>query len=128
MFNQKFNPKNTMYQYFAQVTDVHDGDTFKAIVDCGLFIQKKETFRMHGINAPELKGETKEAAILSRDELRRLILGKRVVIQSYKPDTDIKQEKYGRFLAKVTVEIDSKSYNVNAHMERNGFAVSYMAD
>jgi micrococcal nuclease len=127
--NQKFKPPKQMYQYFATVTAVHDGDTFKATVDLGFTVKLEQTFRMFGINAPELKGDTKEAAILSRDELRRLILGKRVVIQSYKPDSDMKQEKYGRFLAKVTVDTEYyKSYDVNEHMVINGFAVSYMAE
>ena len=117
-----------MFQYFATVTAVHDGDTFKATVDCGFTVKVEQTFRMFGINAPELKGETKEVATLSRDELRRLILGKNVVIKSFRPDASLKQEKYGRYLAKVTVEVDDRPYDVNAHMERNGFAISYMAD
>ena len=117
-----------MYQYFATVTDVHDGDTFKATVDLGFTVKAEQTFRMFGINAPELKGETKEIAIQSRDELRRLILGKKVIIKSYRPDASLKQEKYGRYLAKVTVEINDSQYDVNNHMIRIGFAVSYMAD
>lgn len=117
-----------MYQYFATVTAVHDGDTFKATVDCGFTVKVEQTFRMFGINAPELKGETKEVATLSRDELRRLILGKEVVIKSFRPDATLKQEKYGRYLAQVTVEINESPYDVNNHMVRTGFAVSYMAD
>jgi micrococcal nuclease len=117
-----------MYQYKATVTDVHDGDTFKAIVDLGFFVQKKETFRMYGMNAPELKGDTKEAATKSRDELRDLILGKEVIIKSFRADTSLKQEKYGRFLVKVTVMVHGVPLDVNAYMVTNGFAVKYLAE
>lgn len=119
-----------MYQYYADVYDVHDGDTFKATLDLGFTVSVNQTFRMLGINAPEVnKAISKEAGLNARDELRRLILGKRVILHSKKPDTSIAQEKYGRYLAKVIVKDESgNSIDVSDHMIKNGFAIAFMAE
>jgi len=90
------------YIYSAQVIDVYDGDTFKAIVDLGFGIKTKETFRLFGVNAPEIKGESREAGIKTRDFVRSKILNKAVTIRTIKDS----KEKYGRYLARVYYEDD----------------------
>lgn len=118
-----------MYTYKAVVFDVHDGDTFKAKIDLGFSVGVEETFRMLGINAPELKGETIEQAKKSRDFLRATILNKAVIIESSKPEKRITQEKYGRYLANVfLINEDQTTTSVNALMVRNGFAVPFMVE
>lgn len=120
-----------MYEYNAKVTAVHDGDTFKATVDLGFSVLVEQTFRMQGINAPELKGMTMKAGLESRDKLRELILGKEIIIKSFKPDTSLKQEKYGRYLARVYIfdEYSRRfSFDVNTEMIVQGLAVPYMVD
>lgn len=116
-----------MYQYFAQVTKVTDGDTFDATLDLGFTVEVKQTFRLAKVNAPEKKGVTLEAGLKSKAELERLILGKKVIVHSFKPDTSIKQEKYGRYLAMVVIcEGENKGLIVNEHLVQNGYAVAYM--
>jgi micrococcal nuclease len=116
-----------MYEYKAKVTDVHDGDTFKATVDLGFSTYAEQTFRMQGINAPELKGNTMQAGIVSRDKLRELIMGKDIIIKSFKPKTSLKQEKYGRYLARVYLENEqNKTFFFDVNTEMIGGAVAYM--
>lgn len=118
-----------MYDYKTKILEVHDGDTFKALVDLGFDVKTNVTFRMSGINAPELKGETLTAGLASRDALRALILGKEVVLKSKRLDTAMKREKFGRYLAEVFIEDpkDPKTMlNVNQYMIANGYAVAFM--
>jgi micrococcal nuclease len=120
-----------MYEYKAKVTGVHDGDTFNATIDLGFTVGVDQTFRMQGINAPELKGLTMMAGTASRDRLRELIMDKQILVRSFKPDTSMKQEKYGRYLAKVFVSEDGgKTFtlDVNKVMVSEGLAVVYMAN
>ena len=42
-----------MFNYYAKVDRVVDGDTIDAFVDLGFSTFKKVRIRMHGINAPE---------------------------------------------------------------------------
>lgn len=86
------------FYYRAHVVSVYDGDTCHVDLDLGFGIwKKKETLRLNRINAPEVRGENKEAGRLSRDYLRGLILDKDVMVQTIK-DT---KGKYGRFLAEI---------------------------
>lgn len=88
-----------MYQYNAKVVSVYDGDTLRADIDLGFSTWVRGVdIRLHGINAPEMHGDTKVAGTKARDALRELVLGKEVVIDTFKD----KVEKYGRYLAKVT--------------------------
>ena len=118
-----------MYEYNAKVTSVHDGDTFKATVDLGFSVFVEQTFRMQGINAPELKAPTLLSGTASRDKLRELILDKEIIIKSFKPESSLKQEKYGRYLAMVYIFDEySRRFSLNANklMIDGGFAVPYM--
>lgn len=120
-----------LYEYKAIVKDVHDGDTFKASIDLGFTVSVDLDFRMWGINAPELKGSTKDTATKSRDELRKLILNKEVFITSIKPSSKMKTEKYGRYLAKVFIDVNgdqTNMFDVNKYMVDNGLAVEYMIE
>jgi endonuclease YncB( thermonuclease family) len=48
----------------AQVLEVHDGDTFRALVDLGYGAYTKEWLRLKDVNAKELKEEGGPAAKL----------------------------------------------------------------
>ena len=111
------NDIEPIYVYRAQVEQVYDGDTFKAQVSLGFGVSRFETFRMYGINAPEIRGATKAKATQSRDRLRELILNKDVVIVSYRD----RQEKFGRYLADVYVG----GVMVNALMVKENLATAY---
>ena len=54
--------EQTLYHYKAFVTQVYDGDTVTVDIDLGLHTwMKGEKLRLYRINAPELRGEEKEA-------------------------------------------------------------------
>lgn len=113
-----------MYEYAAHVVSVYDGDTFRADVDLGFRVTYRALdFRLLGLNAPELRGDSAAAGLASRDALRTLMLGQAVILQT-KLD---KQEKYGRWLATVfVVQPDSSRLNVNQWLIEHQFAVPYL--
>ncbi len=108
-----------MFSYNAEVTAVKDGDTIVADVDLGFGVWvKKQTFRLIGINSPELK--TSEGKV-SRDKLKEFILNKRVILNTKKNS----KEKYGRWLATVILEEDKNLIDINSKMVAEGYAVKY---
>lgn len=109
-----------MYTYNAHIIDVHDGDTATAVVDLGFHIKIQVKVRFKGINTPELKGDTRSAALISKKRVEDLILNKDVIIIT---DKD-KQEKYGRWLGTIYLLNETKS--VNALLVEEGLAVPFM--
>lgn len=90
-----------MYEYSAVIKEIYDGDTMRADVDLGFgVILSNQPLRLYGINAPEVTGEQRPLGLVSRDRLRELILGKKVVIRTYRDS----KEKYGRYLATVIID------------------------
>lgn len=88
------------YIYNATLNYVHDGDTINVDFDLGFGIFfKNQNVRLYGINAPELKGITKESAILSKQRLTQLLDGQNIIIETLKD----KKGKYGRWLGKIYV-------------------------
>lgn len=78
------------------MTGVYDGDSVTADVELGLGIWKHDVkLRLIGVDTPEMKGDTRSQAIVARDALRELILGKEVILCTDKDRTG----KYGRYLA-----------------------------
>lgn len=90
-----------MYEYYADIKSIYDGDTVRADIDLGFGVKlENQPLRFYGINAPEITGELKNEGLISRDKLREKILGKRVIIRTYKDS----KEKYGRYLATVILD------------------------
>lgn len=113
--------KFDFYNYKALVTRIIDGDTVAATIQFGLELQSnKQILRLKGINAPELKGETKNQAIASREYLSSLILNKEVAITTYKPRP---KDKYGRYLAEIFLLDTGQS--VNKMLIEGGYAEEY---
>ena len=110
-----------LYHYSAIVRSVYDGDTCTVDIDLGLHSWVHgERLRLIRINAPELRGETREAGIQSRDFLRSLIEGKSVVLETFKDQ----KEKYGRYLAEIWIQdAEGKWINVNDQMVDHGYAI-----
>jgi micrococcal nuclease len=110
-----------LYNYKALVKSVYDGDTITVDIDLGLnVLVMGEKLRLNRINAPELKGEEREAGLRSRDFLREKIDGKQLLIQTIKD----KKEKYGRYLAEIFLtDINGNFINVNDILVQEGFAV-----
>lgn len=101
----------------ASVVRVIDGDTVEFLAESLFKGKYQDSFRFLGINAPEKKGETKDAGLAARDFVAQMLpVGKKVELDVYK------QEKYGRWLAIVYVD----GVNLNDLLVEKGFAKPYM--
>ena len=123
-----------MYEYrIKEIIKVYDGDTITVLIDCGFGVFRKESLRLYGINAPEVRGEEREVGLISRDWLYdRLISafnkGQQITVKTQKD----KKGKYGRYLAKVFVHevtedeltggIDIVEVNINHQLVSEGYA------
>ncbi len=112
--------KELLYHYKATVVSVYDGDTCTVDIDLGLYTWiRKEKIRLLRINAPEIRGKERPEGLKSRDFLRELLLGKEVIIETYKD----KREKYGRYLAEIWMKDKKEKFiNINDLMVKKGFA------
>ena len=105
-----------MYVYNAKVISAYDGDTIRVDVDLGFSFKKENmALRLYGIDAPEIRGDTRIRGRASRDFLREKILGEHVTIKTHK---DAKG-KYGRYLAEVFLG----PISINDLMVQEGHAV-----
>lgn len=108
------------YVYRARAVRVVDGDTVWLDVDLGFYMTARICFRLLGINAPEMKGETLGVAKRAKDELAAMLEDEVLEIETSKAD------KYGRFLARVfVVEHGGARIDVGAALLERGLAVPY---
>lgn len=103
------------FEYDAKVLSVYDGDTITVQMDLGLGITKTEVIRLYGIDAPELRGQTKSQGMITRDSLRSWIMDKDIIV---KTEQD-KRGKYGRLLGTVILNGE----NLNDKLVAKGLAV-----
>jgi micrococcal nuclease len=86
-----------IYIYKAELIRVVDGDTVELMIDQGFSNFTKQTMRLYGIDAPEMRTEAGKAAkkwlwdVLQPPET--------IYIQTIQLETKAKRDKYGRFLA-----------------------------
>tara|TARA_R100000808_G_scaffold24982_1_gene60154 strand:+ start:5795 stop:6124 length:330 start_codon:yes stop_codon:yes gene_type:complete len=107
-----------MFEYRAYICRVYDGDTVTADIDLGFGVTlRKQKLRLLGINAPEIRGESRPTGLISRDQLREKIGNKTVVIRTQKD----KRGKYGRWLAEIFID----DVNVNKWLISEGLATPY---
>jgi micrococcal nuclease len=114
-----------MYEYNAKVIRVYDGDTIWADLDLGFGIwMRNQSIRLLGINTPELRGESKEAGIVSRDRVIELLdsAGNECIIRTSKGK---QTGKYGRILGEIWIP-DQQTLSVNDILLNEGLAVEYM--
>jgi micrococcal nuclease len=103
------------YTYRAIVRSVYDGDTITVDVDLGMRIWLRGVpLRLRRINAPEVRGASRDDGIIARDWLRGQVDGKSVVIRTEKDPGD----KYGRWLAEVYLD----EANINDALVASGHA------
>jgi micrococcal nuclease len=89
-----------LYEYVGRVTNVYDGDTFTIDIDLGFgIVLTGQKIRLRGVNTPEVRGEERDRGLIARDFVRDQILGKKVVIHTYKD----KKGKYGRWIADILI-------------------------
>jgi len=86
------------------VTEVSDGDTLK--------LSDGKTFRLYGVNAPEVKEPFFEEAKVFTENL---VLGKEI---SFEQEENYKVDKFGRTLGYVFID----GVNLNIELVRNGLA------
>jgi len=92
-----FVDPDDLYTYKAKVIKAYDADTVTLEIDLGLDTFRKESVRLGRIDAPELRGEEREAGLVARDALREKILDKEVLIRTTKDKTG----KYGRYIVEI---------------------------
>lgn len=126
-----------MWTYKADLVRVIDGDTvvlrlhkeFSIDIDFGFYIKESVStnksvelsFRLLGIDAPEVVGANKASGLSAKEALEKLLQSGELTATTYKPD------KYGRWL--VTIEIkqpDGTLVSAADYLIKNGFAQPYV--
>ena len=113
-----------MYEYYAQLRRVVDGDTVDVAIDCGFNVHIKERVRLKGINAPESRTrdlEEKKRGLAAKERLIDILtsFGDKFII---KTSID-KKGKFGRLLGEL-VSKDGQQ-NANQMLLEEGHAVEY---
>lgn len=109
----------SLYTYQAKVERIVDGDTVVATLDAGFQMSIRQTLRLLGIDAPEMRdpdGEERRLAYAATVELGRLVAGKTVFVKTHKLDS------FGRYLAQLWTQ---DGVDVNQAMLDGGFAVPF---
>ncbi len=115
-------PEDYLYHYRAVVVNVYDGDTVHVDIDLGLHTWvHREKIRLARIDAPEIRGEERPAGLKSRDFLRKLVLGKEILLVTIKD----RKGKFGRYLGELFLRMDGRLVNVSDLMVKEGYAVPY---
>lgn len=106
-----------MFEYYATVLKVIDGDTVDFDVDLGFDVHMNMRVRLAGIDAPEMR--TKDGMVSRSWLILKLPVGSKFLIRT---DKD-RKEKYGRYLATV-FPLDG-SMSINDKMIEAGHAKKY---
>src|SRR5262245_48711322 len=118
-----------MYDYQAQVLNVHDGDTLRLRTDLGFYVRFDQTVRLAGLNAPELstpEGQAAKAFAESwiADHVTPAVIMTTIpALVGVRTQKD-KQEKYGRYLATIYDLADATS-TLNAALLAAGHALPW---
>ena len=116
-----------MFEYYAKLNRVVDGDTIDVEVDLGFDIWHKARVRMMGIDTPESRTRNLEAKALglaSKARLKELLKDRKVKLETSKEG----KGKFGRILATVWA-CDKKGIepdiNCNTRLIEEGHARPY---
>ena len=104
--------------------EVYDGDTITVALDLGFGHWFRTQLRLAGIDAPEVRGAEKLQAEVSRDYLRRRLLGKWCIVHCGRHEF----EKYGRVLGRVFISEGGKWIDLSVEMVTAGMARPYLED
>ena len=117
-----------MYEYYAELRRVVDGDTVDVTIDCGFKMHIKERVRLKGINTPECRTrdlEEKARGLAAKARLIDILASwdNKMIIR-----TSIdKKGKFGRLLGEL-IHPDgqgSRDDNANKMLLEEGHAVEY---
>ena len=125
------------YVYQCRAERVIDGDTVYLLIDLGFSTHTAVRARLHGIDAPELTGETKKEGLASKAYLEKLLEpwqfehGAVLLCRVYKrKSTSRGTDKYGRWLMVLwsSEHSDGKANTINQQMLEAGHAEPFMLD
>lgn len=109
-----------MFEYTAQVVRWVDGDTVDLSVSLGFGFGWESRFRLYGVDTPERGQHNHDEATAFCEHAAPA--GSTVKIRSHKPE-EMKQDKYGRWLAEVLPAASTTT--VNDALISAGLAVPY---
>ncbi len=114
-----------MWVFRARWTRVVDGDTLHVYLDQGFHAYRIENLRLLGLNAPEMRGDTREAGLKARQfvidwlaDADSSSLEWSLIIQTEKADA------FGRYLATIWRVVDGAC--LNDDLLTSGNAVPFM--
>lgn len=115
-----------MYNYFAKVDRVVDGDTIDLTISLGFDIYIKERVRLFGVDTPETRTRNKkekEAGLRAKAYVKGLLEGEEIEISTEE------KGKFGRYLAIIYKELeDGTKLNVNRQLVDKGLALEYFGE
>ncbi|MEM7693463.1 MAG: thermonuclease family protein [Pseudomonadota bacterium] len=117
---------NPLYIYKATITRVIDGDTVVANIDLGFDTwRNNERVRLHGIDAPEMRGDERQAGLRAKAALAGAIEGRRVIVCTI-PDRNGRDRtgSFRRYLGRIFT-VEGQPFSINAWMVLRGFAKPY---
>lgn len=109
----KYVDNSKLYYYKAQVLRIIDGDTIDVSILIGFNISLTERLRLARINAPEVRGEEREAGLAAKEWLiSQIAIGSEILIRTEKDDS------FGRYIAEIYLD----DLNLNDEMVKVGHA------
>jgi micrococcal nuclease len=117
--------ETSVYTYNATVNRVVDGDTVVLTVDLGFRISTTITFRLLGIDTPELVGSERADGLSAKTALEQILATAASGIVLIRSELPLKTDKYGRWLATIWLDPgDGLLVNVNEEMVNLGLATA----
>lgn len=108
------------YKYeHVRVLEILDGDTVRLQIDLGNRCLWQESFRLYGIDTPEIHGQTKDSGLAAQARLGELLANGVLAAETLKPD------KYGRTLVKLTIVYKGWPEDVATRLIDEGLGVPY---
>lgn len=108
------------YRYeHVQVVRILDGDTVELRIDLGNRCSWQESFRLYGIDTPEIHGDTRDSGLAAQARLGELLANGVLAAETLKPD------KYGRTLVKLTIDYKGFPEDVATRLIDEGLGVRY---
>jgi len=117
------------YEYYAEVTNVIDGDTIVIDIDLGFnVVLSKQSVRLAGVDTPESRTNDKVEKVfglISKEYTKKFVesCNKHIIVRTQKPDS---VEKFGRILGDV-INPETKEV-LNESLIKNGYAVRYLGE
>ena len=117
------------YEYYAEVTNVIDGDTIVIDIDLGFnVVLSNQSVRLAGVDTPKSRTNDKVEKVfglISKEYTKKFVesCNKHIIVRTQKPDS---VEKFGRILGDV-INPETKEV-LNESLIKNGYAVRYLGE